>query len=87
MRQTHYEKVLSSYMELGNQAYSFASSISADDAHSYLRWFLLDIPVVPVLLAFHTLFAALKVHSIIPPNTFWLKVSPYRAGQTSRACF
>lgn len=68
-----FERVLSSYFDLGNQAYSAASSIQSEDIHSFLRWFLLDIPVVPVLLVFHTLNASLKIHALLPRHTFWLK--------------
>lgn len=68
------ERVLSSYQHLGNQAYDAASNFTADDAHGFLTWFLLDMPVVPVLIGYHTLYAALKVYSMTPPNTSWLKV-------------
>lgn len=72
--QSALERVLSSYQHLGNQAYYAASNLTADDAHGYLRWFLLDMPVVPILIGYHTLYAALKVYSVTPPNTAWLKV-------------
>lgn len=72
MADSPFEKVMSSYFHLGNQAYTFASSVTSDDAHSFLRYFLLDMPVVPVLLAFHSLNAALNTHSIMR-STFWLK--------------
>lgn len=68
-----FERVLSSYLHLGSQVYSAASSIESEDIHSFLRWFLLDLPVVPVLLIFHTLNASLKIHSLLPPHVFWLK--------------
>lgn len=70
---SHIEKVLSSYQHIGNQAYDTARSLTPDHAHDYLRWFLLDMPVTPILLIFHSLFAALKIRQITPPRTFWLK--------------
>lgn len=75
MDRSSLEKVLSSYQHLGNQAWSSAyAAFLNEDTHEYLRWFLLDMPVVPFLLAFHSLYAAIKVYGITPPRTHWLKV-------------
>lgn len=58
------EKAMSSYWTLGTHAANIASSTRARDAHDLLHWFLLDMPVVPGLLAFHALSAADRVHAL-----------------------
>jgi len=75
MANSHLDKVLSSYQHIGNLVYDAASNTSAADAHGLLRWFLLDMPVVPALLAFHSLFAALSVYKLTKGKQFWFKVS------------
>lgn len=67
------DKLLSSYYTLGSHASRVASSASVRDAHDYLHWFLLDAPVVPALLAFHSLFAAERVHALTKGHQFWFK--------------
>jgi hypothetical protein len=67
------DKVLSSYYTLGSRAASVASSATVRDAHDLLLWFLLDMPVVPGLLAFHALFAAERVHALTEGRQFWFK--------------
>jgi hypothetical protein len=67
------QRILSSYYTLGSQARDFVSNASARDAHGLLRWFLLDIPVVPVLLAFHSLYAADRIHAVTGGRQFWFK--------------
>lgn len=67
------EKALSSYYTLGSHASRIASTTSFSDAHDYLHWFLLDMPVVPGLLAFHALFAAERVHALTKGQQFWFK--------------
>lgn len=76
MQREHLEKVLSSYQHIGNVVYNAASSATADDAHGFLRWFLLDMPVVPFLLAFHSIYAALSIQRLTCGRQFWLKVRP-----------
>lgn len=39
--------------------------------HENLRWFLLDQPVVPVLLTAHALFASLNVYRLTKGRQFW----------------
>lgn len=56
-----------------HKATTFVSPEMQHQMHSNLQWFLLDIPVVPVLLIFHTLFASVKVYELTPVRTFWLK--------------
>lgn len=73
MERTKLEKVLSSYQHIGNQIYNQASTTSADDLHATLRYFLIDMPVVPILLACHSLFAALSIYSLTRGRQFWLK--------------
>lgn len=73
MQREHLEKVLSSYQHIGNVVYNAATSATADDAHGFLRWFLLDMPVVPFLLAFHSIYAALSVQRLTKGRQFWLK--------------
>lgn len=73
MDSAHVQKVLSSYYDLGNRAIDAVRTSSADDAHSLLRWFLLDMPVVPILLAFHSLFAAMKIHELTGGRQYWFK--------------
>jgi hypothetical protein len=65
--------VLSSYYTLGTHAVSIASSTSARDAHDLLHWFLLDSPVVPGLLALHSLFASERIHALTGGRQFWFK--------------
>lgn len=67
------DKVMSSYWTLGNHAANIASSSSVRDAHDLLRWFLLEMPVVPGLLTFHALFAAERVHALTSGKQFWFK--------------
>lgn len=70
-------KVLSSYQQLGATALSSISAswrqASIHDIHSLLHWFLLDVPVVPVLLSFHVLFAATQTAAPSPARHFWFK--------------
>ncbi|CDF77481.1 unnamed protein product [Chondrus crispus] len=73
MQREHLDKVLSSYQHIGNVVYDMTTSSSARDAHSLLRWFLLDMPIVPFLLAFHCTFAALNIHRVTSGRQFWLK--------------
>jgi hypothetical protein len=67
------QKVLSSYYSLGSQARDILSNASATDAHGWFRWFLLDVPVVPVLLMFHTVYAADRIHTLTGGRQFWFK--------------
>lgn len=68
------DKVLSSYQHIGKTMFDLASSTSVEDAHGYLRYALVDMPVVPILLAFHSLFAAIAVYRLTGGRQFWLKV-------------
>jgi TRIC channel len=67
------QKVLSSYYTIGSQARDILLNASVTDAHGWLRWFLLDVPVVPVLLIFHTLYAADRIHTLTGGRQFWFK--------------
>lgn len=77
VQKEHLYKVLSSYQNLGSTALSSIASswnrASIHDVPSLLRWFLLDLPVVPVLLAFHVLFAASAIHAPGTSRHFWFK--------------
>lgn len=73
MEREHIEKVLSSYQHLGNLAFTAFRSTSREDAHNYLRWFLLDMPVVPVLLACHALYASISIYKLTRGQQYWLK--------------
>ncbi len=72
-----YRKVLSSYQHLGNTAWSSIQTswerASIHDVPSLVHWFLLDVPVVPVLLAFHALFAAAQTAKPSAGRHFWFK--------------
>jgi TRIC channel len=67
------DKVLSSYYSLGTHAANIASSTSARDAHDLLHWFLLEMPVVPGLLLFHSFFASERIHALTGGRQFWFK--------------
>lgn len=77
VQKEHLYKVLSSYQNLGSTALSsIATSYNSASIHSLpslLRWFLLSVPVVPVLLTFHVLFAASSTHSPTSARHFWFK--------------
>lgn len=74
MERAHLDKVLSSYVNIGKTMFDKASNASMDDAHGFLRYFLVDMSVVPVLLTFHSFFAALAVYRLTAGKQFWLKV-------------
>ena len=71
----HTYQVLSSYENLENKTLQAIQAISFDDVPGFMRWFLLDMPVVPILLGFHTLFVADKIHQVTKGCHFWFKVS------------
>lgn len=72
-----YKKVLSSYQHLGNTAWSSILTswerASIHDIPTLVHWFLLDVPVVPVLLTFHALFAATQTAKPAAGRHFWFK--------------
>lgn len=67
------EKVVDSYIQLGTNAHRYISALTLEDAAAHARHLLLDAPMVPMLLTFHCLNAALRAHAIVPRGTFWLK--------------
>lgn len=73
MSYSHFDKVWNSYTHLGRTAYQAATTTSPTDAHLNLRWFILDMPIIPLLLACHCLFAAVIVYRLTNGNQFWLK--------------
>lgn len=73
MQPSHVDRVLSSYQHIGDLVSSTMSKSSRDDVHNLLRYFLLDMPVVPVLLACHSLFASLSIYNLTRGRQFWLK--------------
>lgn len=64
---------MSSYYTLGNHAANIATSSSVRDAHDLVHWFLLEMPVVPGLLFFHSLYAAERVNAMTGGRQFWFK--------------
>lgn len=70
-------KMLSSYQHLGTTAWrSIGASwekASIHDAWSLIHWFLIDVPVIPFLITFHVLFAAISTYKGGASRHFWLK--------------
>lgn len=77
LRREHLHKVLSSYQHLGSTAVSSISAsynrTSVQDLPSLIRWFLLELPVAPVLLCFHVFFVAAELHKPSSGRHYWIK--------------
>lgn len=67
------EKAVASYRYLFEEAVEMFRGTSTSDVHFHLRDFLLYTPVVPVLITFHALFAALSIYKLSQGKQFWLK--------------
>lgn len=77
LQKEHLQKMLSSYQHLGSTAWSSISTsyarASIHDIPGLVRWFLLDVPVAPVLLCFHVLFVAAELHKPGGGKHYWIK--------------
>lgn len=75
MEREHIDKFICSYQHLGLLAYDLVYSTTPIDVHHILRYVILEMPIVPILITFHVVYASLATYRVSQGRDYWLKVT------------